>query len=460
MCMRNKLLLLLFGCWTFVAQAQRVFSLDEAITYAIENNPQIKSKKLDIQDADAQIKEFRSIGIPKVNGNINYSYYLAVPAQPVADFLSPSIYNVLFDENVIPRRDLGQPEIFQFTLFQPHNLIGLIEASTLLFDGTYIYGLKAAKLYRQLAQEQFEVSENDLKANVTKAYMATLIAQENLRVLDKNIQNLESSLREMKAMFDTGFAEGLDVDRLSLSLDNLLVERSNVRQLIDISFNVLKFQMGYPAAQEISLSTQLSDELIEAQAISVSEIVDDEVKGRPEYRLLESTDRLYELDIKRLKAGYLPSVRAFANVQQALYRQNLFDNSQAGWIPSSAVGLAISIPIYDGGEKSAKIQRAKISAEKNQLAKTNFEQAATLELRNAMLKLKTSSNTLVLRERGQRLSQDIFNKTKVKFEEGVGSSVEMTQAEQNLYSAQAAYINALYDFVLAKVELEQSLGKL
>ncbi|MGB4959630.1 MAG: hypothetical protein WBO36_09150, partial [Saprospiraceae bacterium] len=122
--------------WIMVYQshAQDVFSLKDAIQYGVSNSNAVKISMIATEDASAAIKEYKSIGIPKVNGTLSYQYYLAVPAQPIADFITPSVYDVLFDEGVLPRRDLGPPDVFKFTLFQPNQLVGGIEASAMLFD--------------------------------------------------------------------------------------------------------------------------------------------------------------------------------------------------------------------------------------------------------------------------------------------------------------------------------------
>ena len=130
--------------------SQETFSLQEAIDYALSNHPAIKLKQLDIQTADSDIREFKSIGMPKVTGSINYQYYFKTPVQPVEDFISPAVYGVLFQEQVLEPRALGAPDVFEFSFFQPHNLTGGIEASALLFDGSYLVGLKAARLYKEL----------------------------------------------------------------------------------------------------------------------------------------------------------------------------------------------------------------------------------------------------------------------------------------------------------------------
>ena len=442
-----------------LAAAQETFSLEQAIDYALENHPSIKMKQLDIQTADSDIKEFKSIGMPKVNGTLNYQYYFKQPLQPVEDFISPAVYGVLFQEQVLQPRELGPPEVFEFTFVQPHNLNGGLEASALLFDGSYLVGLKAARLYKELIEKEVNQTEQDIATAVMQAYMGILILEENQIVLQKNIDNLEKSLDDMKAMFAEGFIESLDVDRLQLSYDNLQTELKKVKGLTDISFNVLKFQMNYPMDRNIGITDKIENlaAVYATENIDLDEAID--FSQRAEYDVIQTGQALNRLDLDRNKKGYLPTVRAFANASQSLQRTNLFDGSEAGLLPTVVAGLGVNIPIYDGGEKSAKIQKVKLNIEKTDLQLDEFKRGVTLQVRNAKLAMKNAITSIENTKRSLEITQSIYDKTQIKFSEGVGSSVEISQAEASLYQAQAAYISALYDLVTARTDLNIALGK-
>lgn len=444
----------------FQVTGQQSFTLDDAVKYATEHSNAIKLKDIAAQDANAQVNEFKSIGIPKVNGFVNYQYYLAVPRQPVADFITPSVYGVLFDEKVIPERELGPPNVFKFTFFQPNQLAAGIEASSMLFDGSYLYGVKAAKLYRDLVAQEKNITAFQLKTNVTKAYSAVLIAIENKNVLAKNLQNIEKSLNEVKALYSNGFAESLDVDRLQLSFDNLTTELERINQMIELSKNVLKFQMNYPSASDIILTDGLESVIGKNVENVPADVENLDYNQRPEYGLITLGESLNDLDYKRTKAGYLPTARAFASAQGSLQRTNLFDNDETGVIPQSVVGLSVNVPIYDGGDKSAKLQRIRLKKEKTAIEKQDFEKSMTLQVKNALLTYENAKKIVQNRKKSVEINQNIFNKTLIKFKEGVGSSVEVTQAESSLYQAQGAYTNALYDLLTSNIELQSTLGKL
>jgi len=441
--------------------AQQTFSLQEAIDYGLKNHSEIKMAKLDIEDAEAQITEFKSIGMPKVTGSINYQYYIARPINPVEDFITPSVYAVLEQEQVAgvdPYQ--GPPEVFEFSFFQKNNLSANLDASWLLFDGSYLTGLRGAKMFRDLNQKAIDVKEEKLRADITKAYMNILIAEENKMILDKNIQNITKSLNEAQAFYENGFLEKLDVDRILLSLENVSTEKEKIDQLIAISYNLLKFQMYYPLDQDLKISEDLETlvNLFKVEDINTKENVD--FNNRAEYAQIEMGSSMNQLNIERLKKGYLPNIMARANFNESLQRDNLFDGDAIGFIPQASVSLGINVPIYDGNQKKGQIQQAKIEQERLDIQKSEFERGVTLQVRTAQMQYVNAKKTLQNRERALEIVQSIYDKTQIKFKEGVGSSIEVSQAESQLFSAQANLINALYDLLITKTDLDIALGNI
>ena len=458
--MKQTTLLLLIIMLGYFSEAQQSFTLEEAVAYGLENQNSQKISDVEIANADQDINEFRSIGLPKISGGIDYNYYFYTPKQPVPDFISPAVYAILEAEG-LPTTTQGPVETFELTFVQPQQLNLGINANMKVFDGTYIYGLKAAKLYRDLVKKQKDASEVDIKSNITKAYLSILIAKENEKTLKDNILTIQKSLNEVRAMYEAGFMESLDVDRLQLSHDNLTTQLENVYGLIELSYNLLKFQMSYPIDDEIQLEETI-EELIEkfdANSNAALEIVISPEK-RAEFQLLNTTQDLNNLDLKRNKAGYYPSVSVFASFQETLQRSSLFDSNETGFLPTGLLGFNINVPIYDGGEKSAKIQKVKLNIEKTNLQKREFTRAMTLQVRNSQIAYLNAKRNLQNRNKALEMTQSIYDRTKIKFNEGVGSSVEVTQAEGTLYQAQAEYISALYDVLQSKVDLDIALGDL
>jgi len=439
---------------------QRNFSLSEAIDYALSENSKMKQASLNAEDASLSVREFKSIGIPQINGKINYQYYIAVPQQPIVDFITPSIYQVLFDENVIPEKDLGPPRTSSISFFQPNNLSGSLEVNSLLFDGSYLYGLKAAKLYKELSVKQIKITEQEIRANVTKAYLGTLIAIETRKFFQDNLGIIQKSLNDAEKMYENGFVESLDVDRLTLSRDKINLELQKIDHVIEINKNLLKFQMEFPLQDSIILTDkfdEINQELLPNGLVDKPSI---NYNDRAEYDVLNTNIQLNELNVKRIKAGRYPSARAFANLQSSLQRENLLDSNETGWLTSAFVGLGINLPIYDGGTISAQSERAKVNLENLKIEREDFENSIQLVAENAWLQYQSAKMEVETNKKSLEISQRIFNKSNIKFQEGIGSSIELQQAESDLYIYQNNYINAIYGQVKAAVDLLEALGKL
>lgn len=456
--MRNYFIyILLFGTAQWMT-AQQSFTLDEAIAYALEHNNNIALQSLEIENAEHVIRETKAIGIPKVNGGVEYNYYYYVPKQPIEDFITPAIYGILRQEELI-NKPIPEARTSEISFVLPHQLTGSISASSLIFDGTYLVGLEASRVYREVARKQVEATKEQIHANVTKAYLNVLITQLNQEVILKNIENVTNSLNEVKAMYNEGFVESLDVDRLQLSLNQLTTQERNLDKLIDLSYNLLKFQMGYPIDEPIQVVQEIDELLVEFEVENLENLAVDPA-NKAQYGLMEVNQRLNRLNVKRYKKGYLPSVSALASMSYGLQRKNLFDNDETGFLPTGLVGLRVDIPIYDGGDKSAKIQQAKISIERADLEMEEFKRGMYLEVQNAILTIQNARLNLENKKNTLDMTQNIYDKTQIKFTEGVGSSVEVTQAESALYQAQSDYSSALYQLLEAKVDLEIALGTL
>lgn len=458
--MRKATFSVIFLLLTLVSYTQESFSLEESIQYALNNSCIIKLANLDIEDAEAQITEFKAIGLPKVDAGVNYQHYFEIPVNPVEDFITPSIYGVLsqeFDE-IEPLQ--GEPEVFEFTFLTKNNLIANLEAQWLLFDGSYLSGLKAVKIFRELTRKSVDVKEEEIRGNVTKAYMNILIAEESKSIIQNDLEVIGKALDETKAFYENGFMESLDVERLELSVSNLQTELEKVDQLIDISYNLLKFQMTYPVNQQIIVSENLQSlvDLMSIESVDLSEDVD--YNNRAQYAEINTNKELNDMNLERLKRLYLPTLKASAGYSQSLQRNDLFDSEELPWIPTGYVSLGINMPIFDGLQKKGQIQQAKIVLDKIDIQKYEFERAVNLEVSNARLNYINSKKTLDNVRKNLTIITSIYDKTMIKFKEGVGSSVEVTQAETQLLEIQRLYINALYDLLISKTDLDIALGKI
>lgn len=437
------------------------FNLEEAINYAYEHSNDVRLDQLNILDADAQIEEYKSIGKPKVAATAGYSYYLVRPQTVLQDFITPSIYGVLKGTELLPASFEVPPTTSQEVSFVTRNNLNLaVDANWLLFDGSYLTGLEAAKLYRDLAQKEGNVSKQTIRANVTRAYLGILIAEENHKMLEKNENNASKSYSDIKAFYTNGLVEKLDVDRAQLSVESQKIQKESLAFNIQNAYDFLKYQMGYPTKDELSLTENL-ETLVDQ--IKVEEIILDEAidyKNRAEYANIELGQDLNRLNLERTEKQKLPTVRAFASISESLQRNKIFSSDEAGFLPAAVAGVSVNYNIYDGGNRTATEQRMALEIEKTELRKREFERGMELQIRQAKTQVYNAKTSVNNAKKTLDILQNIYNKTLIKYKEGVGSSLEVSQAESALYQAQSFYINALYNLVSADTELKIASGKL
>jgi outer membrane protein TolC len=416
-------------------EATTSLDLSEAIRYAEQHSVNIQAALLKVRDAEAQIKESRSRGLPQLNGSGAYNYYFDVPVQPL-----PELFQVP-----------GGPTEISFLL--PNNLTLSANLDAMVFDPVYFVALKAARAARTYAQLELNTEKRKVRQSVRDAYLPLLLVKANLQQLDKNITNLEELYRTTRETYAAGFAEQLDVDRLELSLANLRTERDNLSRQYDMLLSALKFTLNIPQEQALEITDELEAMNAELSQEALGSAIN--YAARPEVPLLDQAVQLNELNIQANRTGYLPSLRAVGAYQ---YQYQGADWQSGFWAPTGFVGLSLNIPIYDGGFKQSQIERAQISRDQTLLQRQTFLRSVKLEVQNARTAYESARQRLADRDRNLALAQRIYNTTQIKYQEGVGSSLEVNQAEQSLYTAQTNRLQARYELLEAKIALEEALG--
>ena len=438
--MRTYILFLFLFIGTMLhAQEKTSFTLEEAVHYAMENSLTLKNSLIDITDADEAILENRAFGLPRVNFGVNYQYFLELPVSLVpAEFFG------------------GAPgEFSELTFGTKNNLTASLEASTMVFDWSYFTGLRAARTYRNVASQQVLTSQREVRNQVQSAYLPPLILEESKKTLQKNISNLEKLLFETKELYKAGFVEQLDVDRLELSLANLSSEVENLDNQKDLAYNVLKFTMGYPMEKPISINDEIDKLLVNASEIDMTD-PSTFLRNRPEVRLAELGIQMSELNVEYQKSTLYPSLSAFGQYQQQAQGNKLFDSQ---WFDVAVVGLQLNVPIFNGLGTKSKINRAKLEVEKAQNDLRQLERVINMEVGNARIAYINAQRKVENQIKNVTLAQKIYDTTQIKYKEGVGSSLEITTAEQELFRTQQNLIQAKYDLLQAKMELDKALGK-
>jgi outer membrane protein TolC len=438
-------LLTLLVCIGPLRAQPAAFSLQEAIDYALTKNLNIRNSQLDALSAEARIGEIRAVGLPQINGQLGLNNNLII--QRV--FLPARFANPNAPEN-------APPIAAQFGVKYAGN--AGVTLTQLIFNGSYLVGLKAAATYRELAQKNVVQSKVTVAEAVTKAYYSVLVAEERAKVLELNLDRLDTLLRDTRALNQSGFVELIDVNRLEVQLNNLRTERQKVQNLIDLSYELLKYQMGMPLTEKVTLKDKITEvDLAEIKAAS-EEVVT--YTNRVEYSVLSTQSKLAELDIKNIRSGYLPSVGGVLTYGHNNGRNELGNLFSTRWFNNSLLGLNVQIPIFDGMSKHYQLQQARIRLDQVRLGQNLLEQSIDLQVKQANITLRNALESLETQRRNVELATEVVRVSKIKYQEGVGSNIEVINAESSFKESQTNYYAALYDLLIAKVDLSKSLGVL
>lgn len=453
------------------------FTLDQCIQYALENSLNVKNALVDQEIARARVKETRGIGLPQIEGTVGVQHNQKLPrfyamkqtAYGFSGLSDPT------SANYVPYTDF-YPSLADNDVIASQNFFQLksngnasVTINQILFNGSYLVGLKAANSYKDLSVKAAGQSKEQTALQVSKAYYLAITNTERIKLFDSNIGRVDTLLRNTRALNKNGFAESIDVDRIQVTYNNLVTERAKFENLQLVAIELLKFQMGYPMDQSIALAGTIEE--FKAPDLAVADELD--YNKRWDYQVLRANKKLQELDVKNQYAAGMPSLVAFANLGYStqsptiggVFKTNsdIESTDAVGpdkWYGFSLFGASLNIPIFSGLQRTYKVQQAKLSLMKIENNTRLLESSIQLEAKQARSTLDNAIKSLNAQKENMDLATNVARVTKIKYEQGVGSNIEVIDAETSLRESQTNYYNALYDALVAKVDLDKAYGKL
>jgi|694.fasta_scaffold01596_36 outer membrane protein TolC len=449
-------------------QASASFTLEQCIEYALKNSINAQNAEIDQQIAIARVRETVGLGLPQVSGSVAIQHN-----EQLRRFFgrySTSTTGFSFFPPTSGANDgdiLAQQSPFQL---QSSGDAG-ITINQLIFSGNYLVGLQASKAYKDLSFKTANQTREQIVEQVTKAYYSVLINRERTDLFDSNLARFDSLLRNTIALNKNGFAEGIDVDRIRVAYNNLKSERDKFSKLNSLSTELLKFQMNYPIDKPIDIIGKIEEVKIDSDLVNYRDGWD--YKQRPDYKILEANQRLQQLNIKNQYAGALPTISGFANLGYFTQSNgiggifttntNVKDNGSIGpdkWYGYSLFGVTLSMNIFTGFQRQFKIQQEKLTLQKIDNGFKSLKQGIDLQTKQASISFENAITSLNSQSENMELASNIARITKIKYEQGVGSNLEVVDAENSLRQAQTNYYSALFDAMVAKVDLDKAFGKL
>ncbi|MBX9782137.1 MAG: TolC family protein [Chitinophagaceae bacterium] len=458
-------LLLLFSTTSLTAQTAYKLSVQDAVSLALKNVTEVKNLRIDSMKQLAQNREIVAGALPQISGTAQVTHYLTLPLILFPSAGSTDIYRVLNQEGVkdgngqlIPAKQ--EFAVNKFSFVQPWNVSAGVGLNQLLFQPDVFVGLIARKTSMEYAKENIAVAEDKTREQVQKAYYQVLIAEEQLKTLQHTLERLQKLVADQEQLFKNGFIEKLDIDKTNVSFNNTKATETQLKNIIELGYASLKFTLGLAQNDQLELTDKLTPELVKQNVLDEGTF---DYNSRSEIRLLNNVQKLQQLDVRRNKLAYLPTLSFFYQFQQQGIANKNYSSllgSNWFWFNSNLIGLNLNVPIFDFGVKKNKIQQARYTLEKTNNIVDNTKKAIEFEKTAAQINLRNAIINMDAQQKNQELAERVYNTTKKKYEQGVGSNSEVLLAETELQRAQGNYFDALYQAVIAKISYLKASGKL
>lgn len=439
--MKKIILACLSICFFLSTKAQektKTLSLKEAISFAIENSYNTKASKNDIKAANEKVWETTSTGLPQISAAVDYQ-----------NWLKQQISLIDIDGD-------GTEDELVFGTKQ--SLTGYITVNQLLFDGSYLVGLQASKTYLKISKQANQKTELVTREAVINAYGNVLVAENSIKILEGNIKILEKNLNDAKKIYENGFNEEEDIEQLEITLGNLKSQLSSVIRMKDIAYKMLNLSLGNPINTALKLTDSL-DSLTESN-INLGLISNEfNFSNHIDFKIAENDRESKRLLVRLEQSKALPSLSAFVNYGYSGYSNTFtfLDNDQK-WFPSSLLGLSLNIPIFSSLGRSSKTKQAKIALETADIRLEETKQRLNLLAEKAKSEYQLSIENYNTAKKNVGLAERIEKKQRIKFFEGISSSFDLLQAQNQLYSQQQNYIQSMLDVISKKASLENALN--
>lgn len=430
---KRILLLALAGVLPNMVSAQQVLTLKDALTFAVQNNSNVRKAKLDIERGHYKEQEVRSQALPQLTGSTGLNY-------------NPIIGQIVFGNQAI---QLGKT----------WNSNASLQLSQQLFNMQVFTGLQAAKASGAFYDLSAQLTEEQVIEMVANNYYQVLVNRQQLNVIDTNIKNVRVVEKIISNQFKNGLAKKIDVDRINVNLTNLTTQRDQTVNAITLLENQLKFAMGMAVTTPITLpATELTDVSTLPQfADSVN------FENRTEFRILGVQQKLLTLQKKAYISQYYPTLALSGNYTYAS-QDSKFDylntNSTAIGYGSSAIGVTLRIPIFDGFFTRSKVRQADVDIRKNNEDILQTKNSLNLSYENAKIQLRNSLNTINAQKKNAQLADEIYRSTQNNYNNGLASLTDLLETENSLTQAQNSYTQALLNYKIAEIQLIKSNGNI
>lgn len=428
--------LLLIGANISLAQQVKVFSFDEAIAYAMANNYEVINSEKNIESAKARVMESTAMGLPQIDGSINYTDNLALPTA------------------ILPGEITGSPEDQEIQFGTKYDANLGASASQLIFSGQYLVGLRAAKKFLSKTTVDFFKDRLAVKQQVAQSYYNVLATEEALVIIDTTLVITKNLAVETRQVYEIGFAEDIDADQLDLLVADLEASKTYFNNQLQIAHSFLKFYLGLQENDTVVLTDGLDDLIAQREASNIlaSQFA---YSQNVDFISMNKQKEISGLQVDLEKAAYMPTLSASLYYQLQAQREvwNFLDLDEK-WYQSSAFGVSMQIPIFSGGQRRAKVKQARIAYEQVEVMEKQLITSLKLQHKTYLNEYLNARSIYQNKEKNRRISEKIYLKTTEKFKEGMASSLDILNTQNQFLNTEREYINAANAMLKAGLDLE------
>ena len=424
------LLLMMTGYYRSFAQESLSLSLDAARQYAIDYNKVLKNASLAVDVADKVYWERISAGLPRVDATMDYTNFLGAEIE------------IKFGEDMPPTK----------IPFKPTSNLSLTVAQ-LIFNGSYLVGLQAAKISRDMSETNFRRTELQIKEQVALAYYSVLVAEKSVDIIQQNLENIKDIYDKTNTMYKVGMAEITDVDQMSVQVTTLENAAKSLQRQVEMAYNLLRIQLGVTAETKLTLTESLED--IMARMDHLKTLTTPlELNENLDYKLMNSQQLISKKLVDMEVMSWIPTINGFYSNTQKILRPD-FDMT-----PPNILGLQMNVPIFASGMRKAKWDQARINYE----VTLNDKDLLTDQLLIQEKQLRFNLNTAIEQYESQKenviVSKRVFDNLNLKYEQGLVSSLDLTTANSNYLQSETNYITATMQLLNADLALNKLLNTL
>ena len=413
-------------------------SLNKAIEVALKNSYNTRAAENDMAAAKEKVWETTTIGLPQINGVVDYQRFLKQPIT-VADIDGDGVNE-------------------EFVFGTEQNINGSVTLSQLLFDGTYLVGLQSAKTFLKISEQAKEKTALLTREAVINAYGNVLISENSVVIIESNLKILEKNYNDAKKIYENGLSEEEDVEQLLITLGDVKNQLNSVKRLTEIAYQMLNLALGNKIDTAIVLTDSLdslTENHIKIEILGKQFLFEDHI----DYRIAANDREIKRLMVKLEKSKSLPSLNAFINFgAQAFSNEFSFFNSSQSWFQSSLLGISLKVPIFSSFARRSRTAQAKIELNTADLRLEETKQRIELQAKKAKSDYQLSVESYQTAKRNLGLAERIEKKQRIKFFEGLSTSFNLLQAQTQLYAQQQNYIQSMLSVITKKAALENALN--